>query len=64
MKYLVFYDSAFDNYSMFSMFGGIFDNPDDAQKRVDDLNKKYKNAFQIEVEENKPIELEIMHYIE
>lgn len=64
MKYAVFFDSAYDNYSMFSMFGGIFDNPEDAQKRVDELSKKYKNVFQVEIEENKPIELEIMNYIE
>lgn len=64
MKYLVFYDKAPDKYSMFCMLGGVFDSPEEAQNLVDELNKKYRYAFQIEVEEGKVLEEELMHYIE
>ena len=65
MKYIVFYDASDDKYAMFVHLGGIFDTPEEAQKLVDQLNKKhYYQVFQLEVPENKVIDEEIMHYIE
>lgn len=63
MKYLVFYDSG-DGFELFGYLGGVFDSPEDAQKLVDKLSKKYRKVFQIEVMENTEISEELFVYIE